>query len=78
MLQSHYYEDEDGVATEESIKVSRITSQKVLVVLLSIAGLGLSLTAAILGFSEPRHGDSSFKNWLQAASWVSIVLHRLS
>jgi hypothetical protein len=70
----YYYEDEDGIATEESIKASSIPLQKFLVVLLSAAGLVFALSIAIIGVYEPRHGDLSFENWLQVATWVSAIL----
>ena len=64
------YEDDDGVATEESMAKYSTTVAKILLAIFTTLGL---LTAIALGvLALVYHDEASFKieNWLNAASWV--------
>jgi hypothetical protein len=65
------YEDEDGVATEESVHVFADKLPKLLIATLSVAGFVLSLVLAILNTVEFRRKSLFIENWLQVADWVS-------
>jgi hypothetical protein len=65
------YEDEDGVATEESVQAFSDKFPKLFIAILSIAGFVLSLALAILNTVEFQRKNLFIENWLQVADWVS-------
>ncbi|KAH8703289.1 ABC bile acid transporter [Talaromyces proteolyticus] len=75
VVQYDTYEDEDGIATEETVNEYIAYTRKLLyaVVFLTIAGFGLSLPIAILNtcgsFGED---DLLIESWLQVASWSTL------
>lgn len=66
---SSIYEDKDGAATVETTASYSTTTPKIIICTLSVLGLSVSVSLAILG--TLTHDDGSFiENWLNAASWV--------
>lgn len=65
-LPPELYEDEDGVATEESVAAFSDRWQKYLITLLSVAGFAVSLARAL--FNPDGHSEQL---WLLVAGWVS-------
>jgi hypothetical protein len=63
------YEDRDGVATPESIVEFSTKLPKILVGLLSLLGLGVSSSIAVLDTLGSKDGFF-MEDWLNAASWV--------
>ncbi|THC93221.1 hypothetical protein EYZ11_007303 [Aspergillus tanneri] len=63
------YEDEDGEASESSLKAYSDTWQKVVIILLSVIGLELSLALAVLTLQSKHHGHLVVPFWLQTAGW---------
>lgn len=70
-LASELYEDEDGVATEESVAAFSDRWQKYLIILLSIAGFALSVARALLNPDVYPDQQHFVQLWLLVASWVS-------
>lgn len=71
--QHDLYEDEDGVATELSAKDYTASLRWLLygTTLLTVAGIGISLSIAILGTSRSLGPQNLLiENWLGAAAWV--------
>lgn len=64
------YEDEDGVATEETEAAFTDKYQRISIVLLSILGFLVSLVLAILATVRLRL-SLPIEQWLQFAIWVS-------
>jgi hypothetical protein len=66
------YEDEDGVATEESEEAySDFVPRLILVLLSAVASLD-ALAAAVLITSRPQF-SLAFEQWLQFVTWVSLL-----
>jgi hypothetical protein len=73
LSQHDLYEDEDGVATEQSLKDYTATLRWLLygTTLLTVAGIGISLSIAVLGTSGSLGSQNlRIENWLGAAAWV--------
>lgn len=64
------YEDEDGVATKETMAAFTDKYQRISIVLLSILGFLVSLVLAILATVRLRL-SLPIEQWLQFAIWVS-------
>lgn len=74
--QHDLYEDEDGVATEQSVKDYATTLRWFLygITLLTIAGIATSLSIAVLGTSGSSRPDNLLvERWLGAAAWVRLA-----
>ncbi len=69
------YQDEDGVATEESIAKYSTTRTKIVICVLSLLGLGISIALAVLGTLNLSNDGFLIQDWLNAASWVFLPLN---
>ncbi|KAJ6140558.1 hypothetical protein N7470_010354 [Penicillium chermesinum] len=69
------YRDEDGEASEESLRAFSDKWQRAAIVLFSATGLGTSLTLAIFATQSHVHGVA---NWLQFSSWVVLALQTIA
>jgi hypothetical protein len=66
---SEGYEDQDGVATKESVSAYSAKIPKILLAIFTTSGLFVSIALAVLGTLKD---DGMFiENWLNSASWVS-------
>lgn len=72
---SELYEDEDGVATEESQKAYSVRIQNILATAIAVAGLGVSLAGAI---RATLAGTNVITWWFHFAIWVSFSLMLVS
>jgi hypothetical protein len=71
--QHDLYEDQDGVATEQSVKDYTSTLRWLLygTTLLTVTGIGISLSIAVLGTSGSLGSENlQIESWLGAAAWV--------
>lgn len=69
------YQDEDGVATEQSVKDYTAALRWLLygTTLLTVAGIAISLSIAVLGSSGSfRPENLLIESWLGAAAWVRL------
>ncbi|KAL1961056.1 hypothetical protein VTO42DRAFT_4944 [Malbranchea cinnamomea] len=67
------YRDEDGAATEESVRAFSDQVQRWSIAVLSLAGLSLSLAAAVIQtVADNHHSKSTIVVWLQFAFWVFL------
>lgn len=64
------YRDEDGEATEESLRAFSDQWPRIAIVLLSISGFSVSLALAVLSTLRDDL-NSPLVNWLQFGTWVS-------
>jgi len=67
--QDKLYEDEDGVASEESQKAYSIKLQNILATFITVAGFGVSLAGAIRATVEVTN-EQFVNEWLQLSLWV--------
>lgn len=66
------YRDEDGEASEESLRAFSDKWQRAAIVLFSVSGLGIALALAVLAtLHHYSDVDDEVANWLQFSSWVS-------
>ena len=63
------YEDEDGVATEESQEAYSDYLPRLILILASVVGCADALVAAVLTTSR-SHLPLALEQWLQFATWV--------
>lgn len=63
------YQDEDGVATDQSVAQYSAKVPKILLVLSTLLGFLVSLSLAILGTLD-HHKTVFLENWLNVAQWV--------
>lgn len=70
---SERYEDEDGIATEESEASYTYQIQRVLVLVVSVIGSLDSLVLSVITTRSPR-SNLEIQQWLQYISWVCIGL----
>lgn len=69
VLAKSAYRDEDGEATEESLRAFSDTWQRIAITLFSISGLGVTLALAVFAISN-HQGISPVLSWLQLGIWV--------
>lgn len=67
---SDIYEDEDGKATEESIKEFSTTIPRILLTFFTIAGFAIAVLLAVFSTIGAEH-VMFLENWLNVAQWVS-------
>ncbi|KAK3336001.1 P-loop containing nucleoside triphosphate hydrolase protein [Cercophora scortea] len=66
----HIYEDEDGKATPESMKVFSTKRSKVVIFVLAAAGCGISIARLLLS----THGEKVWLDiFLSSAAWVTLL-----
>ena len=70
----HLYEDEDGVATEESQRAYSVKVQNVLASTIAIVGFGVSLAGTIRATVA---GSNVISWWLHCSLWVLYMNHAL-
>lgn len=63
------YRDEDGEASEESLRAFSDKWQRIAIALLSTSGLAVTIALAILAISYPNSISPELK-WLQLGIWV--------
>lgn len=68
---SEIYEDEDGVASEESMAAYSATAPKIALSLCTVLGFLTAVPLAVLGTLEHDHDSTFIQNWLSVAQWVS-------
>lgn len=71
------YEDEDGVATEESMRDYKVSTQKRTLLISTIAAVAVSVASSVCLLSMRRYGQSEWEGicelvatWLFTANWV--------
>lgn len=65
------YRDEDGEATEESLRAFSDKWERAAIALFSATGLGTSLTLSVLAtLNHDADSDNEVANWLQFSAWV--------
>lgn len=69
------YEDEDGVATEESEAAFSTKIQCVLILLFALIGFAVSLVSSVLATLR-EDARLPVESWLQFAAWVRIQVTR--
>jgi len=69
------YRDEDGEATEESLRAFSDKWQRVLIAVFSVTGLSTSLALSILATINSDLNDP-LANWLQFAIWVRTKMRQ--
>lgn len=70
--QSVPYADFDGESTPASMKKFNVRFPKMLLVFLSVAGLGMSLALLLIDTVRPR--SELLVNWLTTATWVRTMI----
>ncbi|KAK8856528.1 P-loop containing nucleoside triphosphate hydrolase protein [Apiospora arundinis] len=73
---SEIYEDKDGKSTPEAVKAFSAKVPKAFILLLSLAGLGLSIALAVLSTLDPEK-DLYLENWLSVAAWALLFLQSI-
>ncbi|KAJ5731311.1 uncharacterized protein N7483_005819 [Penicillium malachiteum] len=71
------YRDEDGEATEESLRAFSDKWPRVAIILFSLSGLSVSLTLAVLS-TLSNDLDNPVVNWLQFAIWVVLAVQSIA
>lgn len=71
------YRDEDGEATEESLRAFSDKWQRILIAVFSLTGLSTSLALSILSTISSDLNDP-LANWLQFAIWVRTKMRQSS
>jgi len=74
-LASQYYADEDGDATDESVRKFSDMWQRMVIGLLSIAGFEVALGLAITTTAHVGIESYGVQSWLQVGVWVSWFLN---
>jgi hypothetical protein len=69
-LNADLYEDEDGIATDESMRAFSDRLPRYAIAVLSPAGFAAALAAAILTTQQGPHARE-IPDWLQVGVWVS-------
>jgi hypothetical protein len=64
------YQDEDGVATEESMSEYSTKIAKIILSILTVAGLLTSIPPAVFGTLNRHHDFMFIPNWLIVGQWV--------
>lgn len=72
--QKSHYADEDGEATEESLKQFSDKRQRVAIVILSVSGFEICLGLAIITTVHAGIEHYLFQSWIQVVVWVSPLL----
>lgn len=67
------YQDQDGVATDESVAKYTATIPKIAIAILTLLGFLISISLAILGTLDP-HKVMFLENWLNVAQWVRTYI----
>ncbi|KAK8031803.1 hypothetical protein PG990_001537 [Apiospora arundinis] len=73
---SEIYEDKDGKSTPEAVKAFSAKVPKAFILLLSLAGLGLSIALAVLSTLD-QEKDLFLENWLSVAAWALLFLQSI-
>lgn len=73
-LASSYYADEDGDATDDSVRKFSDKWQRMMIGLLSVAGFEIALGLAITTTVHVGIEDYVVQSWLQIGIWVSLYL----
>src|ERR1700719_2546867 len=68
---SEVYEDKDGIASEESMAAYSAMAPKIILSVLTVAGLLTAVPLGIFGTLDRDHDSLFIQNWLNAAQWVS-------
>ncbi|KAI0409773.1 P-loop containing nucleoside triphosphate hydrolase protein [Xylaria palmicola] len=73
------YEDADGQSSEAAIKAFSTKLPKVTILALSVIGLGISITIAVLSTLSPQgEGDGLFlENWLAVPGWALLTFQAI-
>ncbi|KAI1138221.1 putative ATP-binding cassette transporter protein [Hypoxylon sp. FL0543] len=73
------YEDEDGKSTPEAVQAFSNKTSKAAILILSFAGLGLSIALAVISTLGPRGIEAALfnDNWLSVATWALLTLQAI-
>jgi hypothetical protein len=71
----HVYVDEDGISTEELTAKFTTKISKITIGILSCIGLAAATSLAILGTLGLTDDGLFVEDWLNAGSWVNLMLH---
>lgn len=67
---SEIYQDADGQSTPKAVEACTAKTPKVSMLLLSVTGLGLSITLAVKSTLSGTNNDLFLNNWLSVGGWV--------
>ncbi|KAM0742263.1 hypothetical protein ACQRIT_002440 [Beauveria bassiana] len=70
----NFYEDQDGVATPESIAAFSNKASKFVVTFLAASTAALSIAVAVLNSTASSHGSLFLSTWLTTSAWILILL----
>ncbi|KAJ4165019.1 hypothetical protein LMH87_006668 [Akanthomyces muscarius] len=70
----NFYEDQDGVATPESIAAFSNKASKFAVTFLAASTAALSIALAVLNTTDSSHGNLFLSTWLTTGAWILILL----
>ena len=73
-LASSFYADEDGDATDESMRRFSVKWQRMVIGFLSITGFEIALSLAITTTVHVGIEDYVVQSWLQIGIWVSLYI----
>ncbi|CAG8909403.1 unnamed protein product [Penicillium egyptiacum] len=77
-LAKHVYHDEDGEATEESLREFSDKWQRIAIALFSIAGFLVTLALAVLATSKLAITNSTPLIWLQFGVWILLAVQAVA
>jgi hypothetical protein len=69
------YEDKDGVATEEGTEKFSAKVPKIIIATLSLLGLAVSTTLAVLGTLGWAKDGLFIESWINCGAWVCWILN---
>ena len=66
------YRDKDGVASDDSLKAYSVRRQNIVLILLTVLGISVTLTEAIL--VTIRYPTATTESWAAFFLWVNLIL----
>ncbi len=72
----NFYEDQDGVATPESIAAFSNKASKFAVTFFATSTAALSIALAVLNTTDSSHGNLFLSTWLTTGAWVSLSIRQ--
>ncbi|KAJ3489903.1 hypothetical protein NLG97_g5894 [Lecanicillium saksenae] len=70
----NFYEDQDGVATPESMAAFSNKASKFAVTFLAASTAALSIALSVINSTDSSHGSLFLPTWLTTAAWILILL----
>ncbi|EED23005.1 ABC bile acid transporter, putative [Talaromyces stipitatus ATCC 10500] len=72
------YEDEDGIASEESMAAYSAKIPKIILAISTIAGFVIATAGAVLTTLNRNEGLTIVQNWLIVAQWAVVLIQTVS